>query len=109
MTREEAASIRLSRNFTLWELIYSAKATEYGLLDKQLEIPELYILNLRRLCQNILQPLRDDLKCPIKINSGTGAQNLTPTRLSWGVKRAITCMARRQIYTSQVGCRKRSG
>lgn len=70
LTKIEAKKIRLSHNFTLWEFLYSEKAIEKGLMDKQLSISEKEILNLKRLCVNILQPLRNEFKLPIRINSG---------------------------------------
>ena len=76
MTESEAKKIRLTHNFSLWEMLYSEKAFKKGLMIYQLDIPELYILNLKRLAVNILQPLRDELKMPIKINSGYRSQEL---------------------------------
>lgn len=70
MTENEAKRLKLSFNFTLWEFLYSDEAIKYGLMDKQLSISEKEILNLKRLCENVLQPLRQELKLPIKINSG---------------------------------------
>ena len=70
LTEIDAKRIKLSANFSLWEFIYSEDAIKYGLMDKQLSISEKEILNLKRLCQNVLQPLRNELKLPIRINSG---------------------------------------
>ena len=70
LTEQQAKSIRLTPNFNLWEMIYSEDAIKYGLMDQQLSISEKEILNLKRLCQNVLQPLRNELKLPIRINSG---------------------------------------
>lgn len=70
MTTEEAKRIRLTANFTLWEFLYSEDAIKYGLMDEQLKITEHDILNLKRLCVNVLQPLRNDVHESIRINSG---------------------------------------
>ena len=70
MTIDQAKAFKLSLNFTLYEFLYSENAVKYGLIDEQLNIPEKYILNLKRLCENVLQPLRNELKCSIRINSG---------------------------------------
>ena len=76
MTIEEAKRIHLSANFTLWEFLYSEDAIKYGLLDKQLEITEAEILHLKKLCANILQPLRNYLGVSIRINSGYRSKEL---------------------------------
>jgi len=76
MNEQNAKKIKLSSNFTLWEFLYSEKAIEYGLMQEQLEISEKEILNLKRLCVNVLQPLRNELKCPIRINSGYRCEKL---------------------------------
>jgi zinc D-Ala-D-Ala carboxypeptidase len=70
MTEDMAKAYKLSKNFTLHEFLYSQTAFSKGLLHEQYEISEKEILNLKRLCENVLQPLRDHLKTPIKINSG---------------------------------------
>lgn len=69
LTEIEAKKIRWG-NFTLWEFLYSEKAFLKGYMVQQLDIPEVYILNLKRLTVNVLQPLRNELRLPIKINSG---------------------------------------
>ena len=69
MNEKIARAYRLSANFTLWEFLYSKKAEEMGFMGFQFDIPELYILNLKKLCENVLQPLR--AKCgTIYITSG---------------------------------------
>jgi zinc D-Ala-D-Ala carboxypeptidase len=70
ITVETAKSYKLSKNFTLYELLYSPTAFEKGLMHLQMDITEKEILNLKRLCENVLQPLRDYMKSPININSG---------------------------------------
>jgi hypothetical protein len=70
MTTEEAKRFRLTANFNLWEFLYSETAVKYGLLDEQLKITEHDILNLKRLCENVLQPLRNEMHESIRINSG---------------------------------------
>lgn len=70
MTIENAKKIRLTANFTLWEFLVSESAIKYGLIDEQLKITEHDILNIKRLCVNVLQPLRNEMKESIRINSG---------------------------------------
>lgn len=59
--------MKLTQNFTLNELIYSATA-EANKIDNRPSVP--VISNLRALCTNVLQPLRNALGCPIVITSG---------------------------------------
>jgi predicted secreted protein len=70
MTEQDARHLRLSANFTLWEFLYSESAIKYGLMHEQLQITEHDILNLKRLCINVLQPLRNEMRESIRINSG---------------------------------------
>ena len=58
--------MRLSKNFTLQEMVHSYTAVKKGILN---EPNEAQIENLRILCENVLQPLRDALG-PIHISSG---------------------------------------
>ena len=57
----------LSKNFTLEELVYSDTAKRYGLNNTP--TPQV-IANLKNLCVNVLQPLRDYLGKPIRVTSG---------------------------------------
>lgn len=86
LTENEAKKIRLSANFTLWEFIYSEKAVKYGLMQDQLNISEKEILNLKRLCQSVLQPLRNEMRCPIRINSGYRSKALNENKEINGAK-----------------------
>lgn len=57
----------LSENFSLAEMVRSQTAARKGISN----VPgEQETENLRGLCSNILQPLRDHLGQPIRINSG---------------------------------------
>lgn len=58
--------MRLSNNFTLQEMVHSYTAVKKGILN---EPNEAQIENMRILCENVLQPLRDALG-PIHISSG---------------------------------------
>ena len=58
--------MKLSKNVTLQEMVHSYTAVKKGLLN---EPNEAQIENLRILCENVLQPLRDALG-PIYISSG---------------------------------------
>lgn len=59
--------MRLTKNFTLAEFTKSQTAERYG-IDNTPGTREYN--NLKLLCENILQPLRDDIEKPITINSG---------------------------------------
>ena len=63
-------TMRLSRNFTLAELV----ATSHPRLQ---DTPRLAVIqNLQRLCVLVLQPLRDTLGAPVYINSGYRSERL---------------------------------
>jgi zinc D-Ala-D-Ala carboxypeptidase len=70
MTIDEAKRTKLSKDFNLWEMLYSQTAQAYGYYMYQLAITPEQIANLTDICVNVLQPLRDYLKQPITINSG---------------------------------------
>ena len=59
--------MNLSQNFTLQELIHSDTANAYKINNTP---SEPVINNLKALCLNVLQPLRNALGCPIIISSG---------------------------------------
>lgn len=60
-------SERLSRNFTLDEMLVSATAARMG---RTVELAEHARPNLERLCNDILEPLRASLRKPIVVISG---------------------------------------
>lgn len=57
----------LTKNFTLEEMVASTVAKRSGIKN---EPGETEIENLRRLCKEILQPVRDRLGKPIRVTSG---------------------------------------
>ena len=59
--------MKLSENFSLKEMTQSQTALKNN-IDNSPNVTQ--IDNLQQLCQNILQPLRDDFQLPIKITSG---------------------------------------
>lgn len=59
--------MQLSKNFSLDELIASQTAARMGIDNTPTDE---VIRNLKALCDNILQPLRDSLNLPIVISSG---------------------------------------
>lgn len=61
--------MKLTKNFSLSELTRSVKATKLG-IKEQFTPSEEVIDNLTTLCQNVLQPIRDELKAPLTITSG---------------------------------------
>lgn len=61
--------MKLSKNFCLAEMLRSQLAERHGITE-QFSPPENVKENLKALCRNILQPLRDSLKKPILVSSG---------------------------------------
>ena len=59
--------MNLSQNFTLNELVYSVTA-EVNRIDNRPNVK--VVANLKALCENVLQPLRDSLGCPVIVSSG---------------------------------------
>lgn len=59
--------MRLSKSFIISEFLNSNVAKRKGIL---LDPPNEHIDNMSLLCRNLLQPLRDKLGNPIRINSG---------------------------------------
>lgn len=59
--------MNLTPNFTIHELTYSVTANANN-IDNRPSVP--VIANLKALCENVLQPLRDYLDSPVKITSG---------------------------------------
>ena len=59
--------MKLSENFTLQELIYSDTAIRMGLDNKPNDET---VENLKILCENILQPIRDFYGMPLSVSSG---------------------------------------
>lgn len=59
--------MNLTNNFTLNELIYSTTAEKNKIANTP---SQPVIKNLKALCENVLQPLRNNLGCPIVITSG---------------------------------------
>ena len=83
--------MQLSENFFLAEFVRSDTALRRG-IDNTPDIQQ--IMNLKFLCENILQPLRDKFG-PIVISSGSGASPLTGL---WGaVLLHSTCLEKLAI------------
>lgn len=61
--------MQLSRNFSLEEMLESQSAVRWG-FEEQFSPPENVINNLKSLCVNVLQPIRDLLKDSITVTSG---------------------------------------
>ena len=70
--------MKLTDNFNLKEMIQSQTALRNGIDNT----PSLeHIENLKLLCENILQPLRDDYNLPLVITSGYRSKKIS--RISW--------------------------
>lgn len=61
--------MKFSKNFDLNEFIQSPTALKFN-INEQFSPPEDVVENLRLLCLNVLQPLRDAIGIPIEITSG---------------------------------------
>lgn len=79
--------MKLSKNFTLEEFIRSNTADRMGIdnVPKDEEV----IKNLRNLCLEVLQPLRDYVGAPVHINSGYRCPELNEA--VGGVKNSQHC------------------
>jgi len=65
--------MKLTENFTLSEMVKSETALRHGLDNTP---GETEIANLRRLAENVLQPVRNHYKRGVKVNSGYRAPNV---------------------------------
>lgn len=65
--------MKLSKNFTLEEMTKSATAQRLGISNSPKDNE---VENLRKLCENILQPLRDEYNKPIIVSSGFRVEKL---------------------------------
>jgi zinc D-Ala-D-Ala carboxypeptidase len=61
------ADIRLSTHFMLSEFIVSQTAARQGIDNTP---SQMVVDNLRRLCADILEPIRERFACPVVISSG---------------------------------------
>ena len=78
--------MKLSKNFTYEELCHSGVAERKGLRNrpKTKEEERVVIENLKALCMEVLQPLRDYLEKPVVISSGYRSEEVN--RAVGGVK-----------------------
>lgn len=65
--------MKLTKNFTINELIYSVTAEANG-IDNRASVS--VVANLKALCENVLQPLRDYFGVPVKVTSGYRSKEL---------------------------------
>jgi zinc D-Ala-D-Ala carboxypeptidase len=65
--------MKLTENFTLSEMIKSETALRHGLDNTP---GDTEIANLKRLAENVLQPVRNNYKRGVKVNSGYRAPNV---------------------------------
>jgi hypothetical protein len=65
--------MKLSKNFQLSEFTRSQTASKHNIKNEPSQVE---IENLRALCLNVLQPLREYIGKPIKINSGYRCEEL---------------------------------
>jgi uncharacterized protein YcbK (DUF882 family) len=61
--------MKITENFSLDEMLFSQAATRLN-IEEQFKPSEAVIENLKKLCINILQPLRDKINLPIVVTSG---------------------------------------
>ena len=80
--------MKLSKNFTYEELCHSSVAERKGLRNrpKTKEEESVVIENLKALCMEVLQPLRDYLGKPVVISSGYRSEEVN--KAVGGVKRS---------------------
>lgn len=70
--------MQLSKNFTLEEMLDSQTAVRLS-FDEQFSPPDSIKENLKALCENVLEPLRNKLDSPIIISSGYRCERLNKT------------------------------
>lgn len=87
--------MKLSRNFTLSEMVKSPSAVRWG-FDEQFNPPQDIINNLTTLCVKVLQPIRDYLKAGITVTSGYRCP-----RLNAKIGGAYTVISGKPVQTSQ--------
>lgn len=87
--------MKLSRNFTLSEMVKSQSAVRWG-FDEQFNPPQEIINNLTDLCVKVLQPIRDYLKASIVVTSGYRCP-----RLNAKIGGAYTVINGKPVQTSQ--------
>lgn len=63
------ANRNLSAHFTLYEMLTSQTAARFSFTE-QFNPPKSVVHNLERLCQQVLEPLRQIVGVPIQVNSG---------------------------------------
>ena len=66
--------MQISKNFNFYEFTKSETADRLGIDNTKLSLRVKD--NIVQLVENILQPLRDEINCPIKINSGYRCNSL---------------------------------
>ena len=64
-----ATNTQLSANFFLSEFLTSQSAVREGITE-QFTPPDEVIANVKALCENVLQPMRDIIGVPLHVNSG---------------------------------------
>ena len=65
--KPETCNMKLSEHFSLLEFTESPTARKHGIANVP---PAEAVDNLRRLCENTLEPLREELQLPVVITSG---------------------------------------
>ena len=66
--------MQLTENFSLAELTKSQMATRLGFDNKP---SQQQILSLKKLCENVLQPIRNKFEMPVTISSGFRSARLS--------------------------------
>jgi len=69
-------NIQISPFFNLFEFLYSDTAFRNDILEEQYKITQEVLKNIESLVINILQPCREKIGLPIKINSGYRSKKL---------------------------------
>lgn len=83
--------MKLSKNFELSEFLFSSTAVRHD-IKEQLMPPESVKINLKLLCENILQPVRDRFGA-IKITSGYRCRRLNDLVKGSATSQHVTGMA----------------
>ena len=92
------ATMRLSEHFTLGEMCYSATAEAKQIPNIPLKQ---HITAMQNLCERCLEPVRQQLGLPIKVNSGYRCQLLN--QMVGGVSTSQHLRVRQPILPSPAG------
>jgi hypothetical protein len=76
MNKHNFSDEHLTEHFTLREMLHSTVVDETPGMVNYMDQPELIVSNLRQLCQQVLEPLRQAVNQPVVVSSGSRSEYL---------------------------------